>query len=92
MDPETLSLLKAHCRIDHDEDDHYLTMLYRSAVSYLEGAGIHESGSEKYRLTAFSLVLEWFDGGVTGNLTIGLQSMINQLKLEAVAALSDPAF
>lgn len=92
MDPETLSLLKAHCRIDHDEDDRYLTMLYRSAVSYLNGAGVSESDSEKYRLTAFSLVLEWFDGGVTGNLTIGLQGMINQLKLEAVAALPDPAF
>ena len=92
MDPETLSLLKAHCRIDHNEDDRYLTMLYRSAVSYLNGAGVSESDSEKYGLTAFSLVLEWFDGGVTGNLTIGLRNLINQLKIEAVTAQVDPAF
>ena len=92
MDPELLRLLKAHCRIDHDEDDPYLTMLYHAARDYLGGAGIQESDNEKYRLATFSLVLEWFDGGVTGNLTIGLHSLINQLKLEAVAAQVEPAF
>lgn len=92
MDPEVLKLLKAHCRIDHDEDDSYLTMLYHAARDYLGGAGIQESDSDKFRLTAFSMVLEWYDGGVSGNLTIGLRSLINQLKLEAVAAQSEPAF
>ena len=92
MDPEVLRLLKAHCRIDHDEDDSYLTMLYHAARDYLGGAGIQESDSEKYRLAAFSLVLEWFDGGVTDNLTIGLRSLINQLKNEAVSNQTDPAF
>lgn len=92
MSDETLRLLKAHCRVDHDDDDGLLQELYDAAVDYLDGAGISISDSAKYRLTAFSLVLEWYDGAPIGNVTVGTQRLINQLKLNAIAQSEDPAF
>lgn len=89
MDTDTLALLKKHCHIDHDDDDAQLTMLYGTAVEYLADAGISMADTDKYRLAAFSLVLEWYDAGQTGTVTVGLRQLINQLKLSSVAQLGD---
>lgn len=86
MDTETLSRLKQHLRIDHDEDDGYLCMLYAAATEYLTGAGILPSASNLYWLAAAGLVLEWYDAGTTATgLSVGLRQVINQLKLTAVS-------
>lgn len=89
MDAATLALLKKHCHIDHDDDDAQLTMLYGAAVEYLADAGIAMAETDRYRLAAFSLVLEWYDAGQVGAVTVGLRQLINQLKLGAVAQLGD---
>ncbi len=73
--------------MDHAGDDGQLKDLYAAAVEYLEKAGVPEatnSRSARYQLTAFSLVLEWYDGqSALGTATVGLQRLINQLKLAA---------
>ncbi|MBE6984313.1 MAG: hypothetical protein E7434_01625 [Ruminococcaceae bacterium] len=85
MDPEILLRLKAHCRVDFDDDDLLLGLLYQAAVRYLERAGIAEAvEDEEYLLAAFSLVLEWYEAGSTVNVTIGTRQLINQLKLDAI--------
>lgn len=38
--PVTLAQVKAHCRIDGDDDDEYLSSLIGAAVSYLDADGI----------------------------------------------------
>lgn len=87
MDAVLLGRLKEHCHVDHDGDDGQLKDLYAAAVEYLAAAGVPEatnSGSARYQLTAFSLVLEWYDGqAALGTATIGVQRLINQLKLAA---------
>lgn len=80
MTDELLRLCKAHCRIDHDDDDSYVMYLYRTAVSYLSGAGIAQSDDGRYLFAAFSIVLEWYDGIPVGTVTVGTQKLINQLK------------
>lgn len=89
MDEAKLKSLKAHCHVDYDDDDAQLTMLYNAAVAYLGGAGIVNDGSELYRLAAFSLVLEWYDAGQVGAVTVGLRQIINQLKHNVVANTGD---
>lgn len=91
MKPELLALLKAHCRVDYDDDDALLQWLYKSAVKYLLKAGIEENAEdEEYQLLAFSLVFEWYEQGSTTAVTIGLRQLINQFKLDAVAESDDP--
>ena len=89
MNEQTLAALKAHCHVDHDDDDVQLSMLYLAAVAYLYGAGIVNNGSELFKLAAFSLVLEWYDAGQVGAVTVGLRQIINQLKHDAVAQTGD---
>lgn len=88
MDEATLTALKAHCHVDHDDDDEQLRFLYGAAVEYLAGAGI-DAGGEKYQFTAFSLVLEWYDGAPIGTVTVGLRQLINQQKLSTAAQTGD---
>ena len=88
MDAATLTALKAHCHVDHDDDDEQLRFLYGAAVEYLTGAGIDE-GAEEFRFTAFSLVLEWYDGAPIGTVTVGLRQLINQQKLNTAAQTGD---
>ena len=88
MDAATLKALKAHCHVDHDDDDDKLRFFYGAAVEYLSGAGIDE-GSEKYRFTAFSMVNEWYDGAPIGTVTVGLRQLINQQKLNTAAQTGD---
>ncbi len=91
MDAELLTLLKAHCRVDYDDDDALLQWLYKAAVKYLDKAGIKEDTSdEEYLLVAFSLTLEWYENGSTAAVTVGTRQLINQLKLDAVAESEEP--
>lgn len=88
MDAIMLGRLKDHCHVDHDDDDEQLKALYKTAVEYLSGAGIHEMTSSRYQLAAFTLVNDWYDGIASlGNATVGAQRLINQLKL-----CTDPSF
>lgn len=88
MDEATLKALKAHCHVDHDDDDDQLWFLYGAAVAYLAGAGI-DAGTEEAKFTAFSLVLEWYDGAPIGTVTVGLRQLINQQKLSTAAQTGD---
>ena len=88
MDAATLKALKAHCHVDHDDDDDQLRFLYGAAVEYLAGAGI-DTGTEEAKFTAFSLVLEWYDGAPIGTVTVGLRQLINQQKLSTAAQTGD---
>ena len=88
MDAATLKALKAHCHVDHDDDDEQLRFLYGVAVEYLAGAGI-DTGGEKYQFTAFSMVNEWYDGAPIGTVTVGLRQLINQQKLNTAAQTGD---
>lgn len=85
-DAQMMEALRAHCHIDHYYDDAQLQMLYGAATDYLSNAGIPypESGqpSDKYQLTAFSMVLEWYEGAPVGSVTVGLRQLINQLKMD----------
>ncbi len=81
MDSATLALLKAYCHVDHDDDDALLQELFDAAVGYLDGAGIPSSNTAMYRHTVSVIVLEWYDGAPIGNVTVGVQRLINQLKL-----------
>ena len=85
-DAQMMEALRAHCHIDHNYDDTQLQMLYGAATDYLSKAGIPypEQGQsvDQYQLTAFSLVLEWYEGAAVGSVTIGLRQLINQLKLD----------
>ena len=91
MKPELLTLLKAHCRIDYDDDDVLLQWLYKAAVQYLQKAGIAEQDEdEEYQLLAFTLVLEWYEQGSTAAVTVGTRQLINQFKFDAVAESEDP--
>ncbi len=91
MRPELLTLLKAHCRVDYDDDDALLQWLYKTAVKYLLKAGIQEDAeNEEYQLLAFSLVLEWYEQGSTAAVTVGLRQLINQYKFDAVAESDEP--
>ena len=86
MRPELLTLLKAHCHIDYDDDDALLQWLYKAAVKYLHKSGIEEdTEDEEYLLMAFSLVNEWYDQGSTDAVTVGLKALINQFKANAIA-------
>ena len=88
MDAATLKALKAHCHVDHDDDDDQLWFLYGAAVEYLACAGI-DTGTEEAKFTAFSLVLEWYDGAPIGTVTVGLRQLINQQKLNTAAQTGD---
>lgn len=86
MDAETLAALKAHCHIDHDDDDKQLIFLYHAAVAYLDGV---DTEGELYQFALFSIVAEWYDGAPIGTVTLGLRQVINQLKLHAPATTGD---
>lgn len=92
MDHELLRLLKAYCRIDHDEDDDLLIFLYDAAIDYLGGAGTQISGGAKYRLTVFAMVNEWYDNGLRAELPDGIKNMIKQLEMIEVSSQVNPAF
>ena len=79
-------MLKAHCRVDYDDDDALLQWLYKAAVRYLLKSGIAEQDEdEEYQLLAFTLVLEWSEQGSTAAVTVGTRQLINQFKGDAVA-------
>lgn len=87
----TLTALKRHCHIDHNDDDQQLEQLYAAAVEYMDGAGVPTpaagaDNAARYQLCVFSLVNDWYDGtATTGACTVGLRQLINQLKASSPA-------
>lgn len=84
MDEAVLAALKAHCRVDHDDDDALLESYYSAAIHYLEGAGVEMPESPLYELAVKGLVAGWYDGEeFNSGVTVGTRQIINQLKLSA---------
>jgi len=87
---ETLAMLKAYMRVDGDEDDEKIWLLYRAAVQYMENAGIVRRdcrGSEAlYDLVAAAITqaayepLDVVNSGADAAFGVGLRQQINQLK------------
>ena len=79
------SLLKGYMKVDHDDDDKLIQVLWEAAGEYLAKAGIPDDGSSLYWTAAAGLTLYWYDGAPVGtddNISVGLRTIINQLKLD----------
>lgn len=85
MEPERLQSLKAYMRVDWDEDDAVIELMYLAAVGYLTTAGVRDDGSALYELAVNGLTLNYYDhrdaAGSGIELTPGLRQAITQLKL-----------
>lgn len=94
----TLDDLVAYCRIDlPDEDDPARAQIIAlveglrdAAEDYLTNAGCLE-GSSLHDLAVMGLVLHWYDNrnAIAYNrsaIPLGLQTIINQLKMEAMTS------
>lgn len=80
-----LPLLKGYMKVYHDDDDQLIETLWQSAGEYLEGAGIPDDSSSLYWTAAAGMTLYWYDGAPVGtddNISVGLRTIINQLKLK----------
>ena len=83
---ELLKMSKEYLRIDGSHDDNLLKSLILSAKEYMSNAGVKESESELYQLAIMMLVTHWYEtreqvtGSVPHAITMGLQSIILQLK------------
>ena len=87
MDAELLRRLKAYCKVDFDDDDLLLAMLFKAAVKYLQKAGIEENtDDEEYLVVAFAITNEWYDQGSQGAVSIGIRHLINQFKLDGIGS------
>lgn len=82
-----LELTKEYLRIDGDHDNQMLGLLIDSAKEYMENAGVKELTDNKlYNLAIIMLVTHWYENreqvtnSIPKNLTLGLQSIILQLK------------
>ncbi len=81
--------VKEYLRIDGKRDDEMLKFLIDSAKEYLCNAGVKEEQHEKsdqYNLAIIMLVTHWYEnreqviGSVSETISLGLQSIILQLK------------
>lgn len=85
-DKSLLENVKEYLRVDGDHDDKTLGLLIDSAKEYLFNAGVKERDSKTYTLAIIMLVTHWYEnreqvvGQTANNLTLGLQSIILQLK------------
>lgn len=86
-DKSLLENVKEYLRVDGDHDDKTLGLLIDSAKEYLLNAGAKEQDSKTYTLAIIMLVTHWYEnreqvvGQTANNLTLGLQSIILQLKV-----------
>lgn len=77
--------LKLYLRLDHDDEDDFLTGLLKASELYLENAGCKTNyESELYSLAVKMLVSHWYENrcitGNFGNLELSLNSIITQLR------------
>lgn len=86
-----LETIKDFLRIDGSFDDELLELLISSAKEYLSNSGVSEGknkDSKQYELAVAMLVTHWYEnreqvvGDTPRNLTLGLQSIILQLKAD----------
>lgn len=83
---DLLEMSKEYLRIDGDRDNKLLGLLINSAKDYLKNAGVEEQESELYSLAIMMLVTHWYEnreqvtGSIPKAITLGLQSIILQLK------------
>jgi len=82
--------VKEYLRIDGSRDDKMLQLLIDSAKEYLDNSGVKEDqhkASDQYKLAIIMLVTHWYEnreqvtGSVPNAITLGLQSIILQLKV-----------
>ncbi len=85
--------VKEYLRIDGSRDNKMLQLLIDSAKEYLDNAGVKEKQhveSDQYKLAVIMLVTHWYEnreqvtGSVPSAITLGLQSIILQLKADDV--------
>lgn len=80
-----LPLLKGYMKVYHDDDDQLIETFWKAAGEYLAKAGISDDDSSLYWTAAAGLTLYWYDGAPVGtddNISVGLRTIINQLKLD----------
>lgn len=84
-----LKQVKEYLRVDGKRDDEMLGFLIDSAKEYLSNAGVKENQHEEsnqYELAIIMLVTHWYEnreqviGSVSETISLGLQSIILQLK------------
>ena len=80
-----LQEVKLYLKIDHDEEDDFLTGLLKASELYLENAGCKTNYENKlYSLAVKMLVSHWYENRcITGNLgylEFSLNSIIIQLR------------
>lgn len=85
--------VKEYLRVDGKRDDEMLEFLIDSAKDYLSNAGVKEKQHEKsnqYSLAIIMLVTHWYEnreqvvGNVPNAISLGLQSIILQLKADDI--------
>lgn len=88
-DKEIIDQVKAFLRVDGSRDDELLRLLIDSAKEYLSNTGVKEEQhkkSDQYNLAIIMLVTHWYEnreqviGSVSETISLGLQSIILQLK------------
>lgn len=86
-----LEQVKSYLRVDGKRDDEMLEFLIDSAKEYLSNAGVkeeHHKETNQYKLAIIMLVTHWYEnreqvvGTVSNAITLGLQSIILQLKAD----------
>lgn len=86
-----LEQVKSYLRVDGKRDDEMLEFLIDAAKEYLSNAGVKEEHHEKsnqYKLAVIMLVTHWYEnreqvvGTVSSAISLGLQSIILQLKVD----------
>lgn len=83
-----LDKVKGYLRIDGNEEDDTLRVVFSAAVIFLQRAGVKEDFSDElYCLTVLLLVSHWFENrqllGKSDQMPYALDSMIFQLKYKA---------
>ncbi len=86
-----LEQVKSYLRVDGKRDDEMLEFLIDTAKEYLSNAGVKEKQHEEsnqYKLAIIMLVTHWYEnreqvvGTVSNAISLGLQSIILQLKVD----------
>lgn len=83
---EDLSAVKRYMRVDDDEDDDIISMMYEAAEIYLDdGCGAKPGTADSlYILALWSLTLHYYENrnsiGNEASFPVGLRPIINQLK------------
>ena len=87
-----ITQVKTFLRVDHDEDDGFLSALTSAAAEYIEGAtGKENRGSQLYQLAILQLVAHWYENRtpvVTGTIAAEVPLTV-KLLIDHIALCSD---